>query len=153
VADGLVMHRQRIVGTPLADLRGGGIPHDCLRAAVASLTGAGYDEVPHFALYPEWWWDVLRTWARGRGRDFACLAPVDGQIRQFILDAPDPPLLIAAGPSPRGPSSRHVVLVDLDLALVHDPHPSGAGLVEVDEVYVLVDPYDEHPVAPLALVG
>lgn len=138
-------HRQRIVADPA---RGDGIPGDCLRACVASLLDEPYRAVPHFALYPAWWWDLLRAWARSRGGDVACLRVVGGSVRQFLAHPDDDPawdgLLIGCGASPRGPY-RHVVLVDVDLDLVYDPHPSGAGLLEVDEVYAFVAPYDPPP--------
>jgi hypothetical protein len=154
----VIWHRQRIKADP--DRGDGhdrrGIPGDCLRACVATLTGEMYSTVPHFALYPRWWWDVMRTWARGRlGADFACLVPVDGSIERFLEPVPGwSGLLLGTGPSPRGPF-RHVVVVDRALELVHDPHPSDDGLERVDEVYLLVPPYDDphHPVLPLTLMG
>jgi hypothetical protein len=137
-------HRQRI-------LAGGPVPGDCLRACVASLLDLPYDTVPHFGLYVSWW-DTLRRWVREHhDTDFAPLEPVGGSVRPFLRD-PDRTPLIATGPSPRS-ERRHAVLVDADLHLVHDPHPSGAGLPAVDEVYVPILPYWPGPAAPAALVS
>lgn len=137
-----------------ADVTGHGIPGDCLRAAVASLTGLTYHQVPHFALYPQWWWDLMRVWARGLGFDFACLRPVDGQIRTLVTNPADLDYLLAFGPSPRGPF-WHTVIVDPDLRTVHDPHPSRAGLLGVEEAVVITDVYDspDLPIAALSLPG
>ena len=45
---------------------------------------------------------------------------------------------LGAGPSPRGPF-RHVVVLDPKTgAMIHDPHPSGAGVTEVDEVELIL---------------
>lgn len=131
-----------------------GIPGDCLRAAVASLLDLPLHEVPHFALYRSWW-DTMRRWVRDTyGLDFACLAPVNGTVRPYLLGGDDPEwsgLLIGNGPSPRGPF-WHVSIVDADLELVHDPHPSDMGLREVVEVFALTQPYWPPP-AQLALTA
>lgn len=139
------MIHQRILADPT---RGDGHdadgnPGDCLRACVASLLGEPYDHVPHFAQHRSWW-DYMRRWARGRGGDFACVPPRGHSIRWALINPEPGTLYLGGGPSPRGPF-RHVVLVDVDLALVHDPHPSGAGLLDVDEVFVYVSPYDPAP--------
>jgi hypothetical protein len=129
-------HTQRILGDPRrGDGRASdGTPGDCLRTATASMLDLPVDAVPHFALYREWW-TAMRRWARSRGDDFTCLVPVDGAVHQF-LDGPG--LLLASGPSPRGPF-WHTVVVDEQLDLVHDPHPSRVGLTAVEDVLVYVD--------------
>lgn len=139
---------QRIVADPArgdgADTSG--TPGDCLRAAVASLLGVPYGQVPHFALHGRAWFDSMRRWARTRGGDFACLAVGDGAVRQFIRDPNPDMLLIGCGPSPRNLlGGRHVVLVDLELQTVWDPHPSRAGIPHVDEVYAHTRPYFPPP--------
>jgi hypothetical protein len=130
-----------------------GIPGDCLRACVASLLDVPYDTVPHFHLYASWW-ETLRRWTREHhGGDFAPLTPVDGTVRPMLAELVGDELLIGTGPSPRGADRRHAVLVDVDLALVHDPHPSDAGVLTVDEVYVPTLPYWPGPAATLALTA
>lgn len=119
-----------------------GVPGDCLRAAVATLLDLPYDQVPHFALYGYTWWDQLRRWARTRGLDFGCL-PAD-HARRVLADQPGA-LLIARGPSPRRTRGGHVVVADTALRTVWDPHPSRAGLLAVDEVYVVTVPYGPPP--------
>jgi hypothetical protein len=130
-----------------------GNPGDCLRACIATVTGLPYELVPHFAQHVSWW-DYMRRWARRRGADWACVLPVDGSIRHAFED-PDRRAgkgwYIGSGPSPRGPF-RHVVVVDADLQLVHDPHPSGAGVTVVDEVFVWCQPLEQEP-QPLTLIG
>lgn len=138
------MIRQRIVADPV---RGdghdaAGNPGDCLRTAVACLLGLSYEDVPHFAQYLGWW-NHMRRWARQWDRDFACVIPEDGKVRH-LFEREGAGLLLGSGPSPRG-AFWHVVLVDFDLELVHDPHPSGAGLVEVAEVIACIPPYWPPP--------
>lgn len=124
-----------------------GIPGDCLKTAVAGMLGLMYEDVPHFALYRSWW-DTMRRYARRLGGDFACFIPVDGSMRDLYrsdidVDATGD-MFLASGPSPRGPF-WHTVIVDVDLNLVHDPHPSGAGVLDVREVFAWVAPYDPPP--------
>lgn len=139
--------RQTVVADPRRrdGYNAAGIPGDCLRAAVASLTGLPLDAVPHFGLFGASWWQVMRRWARTRGDDFACVRPHHGSVEYAIPDYHSPTwtgFMIGGGPSPRGPW-RHVVVVDRRLTLVHDPHPSDRGVVRVDEVFVLCPPYDD----------
>lgn len=122
---------------------------DCLVCCIASVTEVPYDEIPHFAEYGPAWWERWRMWARERlGLDVATLVPVEGRIEQFVDGDPAEMTIIACGPSPRRRDgdgrTRHAVVVDGHLALLHDPHPSRAGLPSVDELYLFV-PIREQP--------
>lgn len=126
-----------------------GVMGDCLRAAVASLCGLPYEQVPHFLQHVSWW-EFLRHWARERGFDFVCQYPRGGSIRWALAggDIPDgcTGLFIGLGPSARFEGMRHAVLVDEDLVLVHDPHPARLGLGgPVDEVLIATAPYWPPP--------
>jgi hypothetical protein len=117
-----------------------GMPGDCLRVAVVAALGTPYDETPHFALYRRSWWTVMRMHARTRQLDWTCIWPSD--LAECII--PPSALMLACGPSPRGPW-WHVVVTDHTGRMVHDPHPSRAGLESIEEFLVLVDPYDPAP--------
>lgn len=140
----MIRHTQQVTAGRRDGADHAGTPGDCLRTAVACLLELPYDQVPHFALHGRAWWDHLRRWARGRGVDFACLAPVAGTVRPFV-DDPAGLLVLAVGPSPRSRRARHAVLTDVDLRMVWDPHPSRAGVPSVDEVYVATAPYWPPP--------
>jgi hypothetical protein len=142
--------RQRVFADPArADGRStDGTPGDCLRTALAVLTGQPYDQVPHAALYGLSWLDVLRRWARTLDSDIAYLTVHGGSIRYAFPHGP-PARLIAIGPSPRSALATHAVVANGDLEVVHDPHPSGAGLPRVDDVLVWCAPYDDPPIAPM----
>lgn len=126
----MIPHKQRILADPK---RGdghdsNGVPGDCWKACIASLMGIeDYDSVPHFVALEDWWgatynyvWETtgqsLRKW-----RD-----------AQHIPDGMD--LFIGVGPSPRG-DFHHAVIVDRAGNLVHDPHPSGMGILDVEEFF------------------
>ncbi|ONI65642.1 hypothetical protein CSIV_05020 [Microbacterium sp. CSI-V] len=93
-----------------------GIPGDCMRSAVASLLDLPTEAVPHFALFdaPGAWYQAFMLWLGGRDLIVRPrrAADVDG-------------LCLAIGMSPRG--VEHVVVWGPD-GLIHDPHPSGAGI-------------------------
>lgn len=118
-----------------------GTPGDCLRACVASLAGHRYQDVWHYAQHVHWW-EAMRRQARLWGNDWACL-PAASWADGVTYIHPGA-LLIGNGPSLRGPW-WHSVLVDQALQLVHDPYPSGTGLLSVQEVFVYCNPYNPAP--------
>lgn len=118
-----------------------GVPGDCFRTAMAGALGRPRDSVPHFLTYAgtQWWWELQRwtlehyaanldvcppdMWHKLRSRD---------RVTSYV---PGRPYIVVSGPSPRG-SFHHAVVADLDLNIVHDPHPLGEGLAQVDAVMV-----------------
>jgi hypothetical protein len=98
----------------------GGIPGNCVQAAVASLLDMDLDQVPHFALTENWlqhlvYWSALRGW-------------------MVLRRSPEwyVPFGIASGPSVRG--VLHAVVI-LDGRVDWDPHPSRAGLLSVSSAW------------------
>lgn len=99
---------------------------DCLRACVATLLSMDLDEVPHFVQYIDhpdgtdpllWWWALI-------GFLVAHASHVE-----WIDDKDCTGWSIATGLSPRG--HQHAVVYH-DGALIHDPHPSRSGLLDVE---------------------
>lgn len=147
-------HTQTILAERDDGHSGDGLPGDCLRAAVASLLDLPVESVPHFAVYVDWFW-AMRRWARERDGDFTYFPfPVPDQyaagwesVQTWGREHQANVLL--SGPSPRGPF-WHVVVGNVDLQVIHDPHPSRAGLTEVRDAIVYCQPYEPAP-ATLAL--
>ena len=126
-----------------------GVAGNCYQAALASVLELPLEQVPHFAQDGERWQETSEAWLTERGviRAFYVdehLAALGyplyvepgtdfwGTPADFLIGA------LGAGPSPRGPW-RHVVVLDPDTGdMLHDPHPSGAGVLEVDEVELLI---------------
>lgn len=106
-----------------------GIFGDCLKTSVVNLLqNYDYDMVPHFVQYVDWW-GTMRRWARREGFDFGYGQPSSAILEHFTSDD----LLIASGPSPRG-VFWHCILVDGNLDMVHDPHPSRAGILSIEDL-------------------
>lgn len=123
-----------------------GVAGDCLRACIATTLDCDLLDVPHFADIDGeapngWglWFLAWRAWMVARnGMDVAAIESLES-----ILEWGGQEAVVAGGPSPRGPFG-HVVVVDRNGDLLHDPHPSRLGLAGPPEhYYVWVDPYPE----------
>lgn len=96
---------------------------DCMRASVASILGLPLEAVPHFVQYRRpadahlWWWALIG------------FCHVTGWEVGYVEEPPRG-WALASGLSPRG--HEHVVVAFAG-EVVHDPHPSRAGIVEVKE--------------------
>lgn len=109
---------------------------DCFRACVASILEYDLEDVPLWEDHPDWFVDVVR-WGRIRGFRVTTIA------RQNL---PEDLHVIAGGDSPRGPWGHAVVwLGGPDGRIVHDPHPSRAGLVGEPEDFVIFQPKRYDP--------
>jgi hypothetical protein len=99
---------------------------NCLQATLASILGRPIEEVPHFALLGEsHWWDCLVGWLNLQGFwvDYAPDTLIEKGARLL-------PLCWLSGESARG--FQHAVVGDSATGeMLHDPHPSRAGLLEV----------------------
>jgi hypothetical protein len=103
-----------------------GVPDgNCLEACVASLLGLSIEKVPDFGV--DGWHAALCSFLNARG-----MYPL--QFQSNGGDAGPPGYHIIGGQSARGP---HAV-VGRGSVIVHDPHPSRAGLVTREDVTILV---------------
>ena len=98
---------------------------NCLAACVATLLDLSIDDVPHFGA--DGWAEQLTRWLRPRGL----------YALHFSLPSDWHPrgLYILAGQSPRGDFLHAVVARGGDV--IHDPHPSRAGLLSHVDATVL----------------
>lgn len=101
---------------------------NCQQAATASLLGLRLEEVPNFIEQPNGFWQSFWEFMSSRGLEVIDLSGA----RHFDC------YHLAYGPSPRGVS--HAV-VYANGKLAHDPHPSRAGILDV-ETTALVVPAD-----------
>ncbi len=101
---------------------------DCLAACAASLLDLPLSAVPNFAVADEdWWHPSFCGWAEERGLLVQC-ASLPGEAKRL---PPPGTLCIVGGQSPRLQALHAVVMerTEAGWRLVHDPHPSGAGIV------------------------
>ena len=125
-----------------------GIAGNCYQAALASVLELPLEQVPHFAQDGERWQETSSAWLSAQGviRSFyvdehltRLTYPLRVEPGTDFWGTPVESLVgaLGAGPSPRGPW-RHVVVLDPETGdMLHDPHPSGAGVLEVDEVELI----------------
>jgi hypothetical protein len=108
-----------------------GIEGNCTQAAIASLLGLELDEVPDFNLlhkddpHAGFYWKHLDDWFAERGWSW--------QMRS--KDYQPLGLYLADGKTERG--TFHFVVME-NGEMVHDVHPSRAGLLAVSHVWVLL---------------
>ena len=106
-------------------MAGGDVPGNCFQAALAGVLGMSLNAVPHFPLLG------IHHWMR------ACAAWLEAEHDLLINTFPDESLgtvrrlHIINGQTERGTS--HAVIGDTATGeMVHDPHPSRAGLTFIN---------------------
>ncbi len=126
-------------------------PGNCWTACIASILELPLADVPDEAAF---WKPGLRqaqswipyekamfAWLRQRG-----LLLVEIKLPDVFFRGDDwDPLCILSGPSPRNPEVHHAV-VARGTTIIHDPHPTKAGLLTIEgkpwwyEFFVPIDP-------------
>lgn len=106
---------------------------NCFSACVATLLGLPLEEVPYFMEPEDTWWERFLAWLRPRGLYALCLK-LDG------AEWAPAGYHVLSGQSPRKPDDpdAHHSVVAHWREIVHDPHPSRAGLLTRRDVIVLI---------------
>lgn len=130
-AVGLTPVFQRIEGYPYGE---------CVRASYATLLKLPIHEVPRFdpaVLGPgETQRGRERRWLASRGLDLVEISTRAGdKLPEVVLKAMPEVYHLVSGISPRGLGHR---CVGFGGEVVHDPHPSGAGLLTIYSVGLVV---------------
>jgi hypothetical protein len=106
----------------------GAVAGDCFRCCVASLFDRPAAEVPHFCEdMDHTWHERLVNWLR----PWRLFYIETKALPPWLLMPNLHPLVIVSGRSPRG-NWGHSVVGEIDRngwKLIHDPHPSRAGIV------------------------
>jgi len=145
---------KKVDQTKLIDDPGTG---DCFRACVASVLELPLRAVPHVCgdrlrgyeielngWSVDSWFMNLKTWAKLVGLDTEIVKSVEDWKGRDIRGNH----VIASGPSPRSPEDTlHGVVMDTNESIVHDPHPSRAGIEKVQD-YTLFFDIDESVHSP-----
>lgn len=100
---------------------------NCFQAAVASLFDLPLDDVPDFMERRSLWWDRFCEWSRVHYD----LEPLCIEIRKDYWFTPAG-LYLLSGKSPRGNYQHQCIALNGEI--VHDPHPSGDGLADAQEI-------------------
>lgn len=126
-----------------------GTPGDCFRACLAMLADVDYELAPHAVMHLSWY-ERAREFIREHvpGGDLQCYN-WDGTTDLYGVGGGRH--VIATGPSPRG-NFKHCVMADSATGeILHDPHPSRAGLLAIELVDAIVPLNDPAnlPMAPM----
>jgi len=117
---------------------------NCQAACIASILEIPIEDIPNFhgddPTDAETYWKNVRKWCEDKPFTIISIAfQEDHDPKEFLKDC----WVIASGPSPRGTEEwhRHAV-VWKNGKIVHDPHPSRAGLKEIDtyDMFIIKDP-------------
>lgn len=101
---------------------------DCMTAALASILNMRLKDVPRFIDHTESFYEDIDAWLESHGLEYLGVSPF-AEGPRYTVDG----YYLVMGRSPRGCS--HVVVYN-DGALVHDPHPSGAG-IDPKDIFVI----------------
>jgi hypothetical protein len=107
---------------------------NCLQAVIASVTEKSLEEVPHFAaMADDVWFDNTCNFLNEHGFNiYDCEIEEVPHVKENYV--------LVVGKSPRGVS--HVVIYQ-NGQLVHDPHPSRAGILDITWSAVLTQKAEE----------
>ena len=106
---------------------------NCLAACVASILEIPLEDVPNFVGETSWF-SALRKFVLIHGYHLFELSP------NYSL--PVYHLMIGPGPRSRDGKQIHHSVVGKEGSIIHDPHPSRAGLLEV-EYFLVFLPVDQ----------
>jgi hypothetical protein len=118
-----------------------GVMGDCWRTSIACLLDTDPKCVPHFVHeHEEKWYGATQEWLDERDMDiFYCPFPLDERVmewwdrwsRTHVVG------IILDGLSPRG-NFYHAVVGDTNpIDVLHDPHPSRAGLTSMEGMHII----------------
>lgn len=120
-----------------------GVLGDCLRACVASVLEVDRAEVPHFVALGvgdtddeglEWWFE-LQNWLSTR--ELECWYLAKEEFEPELVSFASYGELLVSGKTVRGGGKvSHVCVAEPDGSVLHDPHPSRAGLISIDGYYL-----------------
>ena len=117
---------------------------NCFAACVASILELPIDDVPRFEEMPDgqWFlpfWDLLKAYGYEFHGTRTCgdlpAWPEDTTLFEPLGPGVDGYYIVGGG-SPRGVKRGHCVIYK-DGRMVHDPHPSQAGVTCIQEVYLI----------------
>jgi len=106
---------------------------DCFRACVASIFEFSIEDMPNFweqTQDPHEFWRLNDSWTKEH-LGYSCISFCFEKVHLHLIDGM---LCVALAKSPRGDVDHAVVWKD---GIVHDPHPSNAGLAEEPDTFTI----------------
>ncbi len=113
---------------------------NCLSACFASWLEVPLDAVDFSCFELEDWYEVANQRLRPFGVIFCDMKVARDERGDLVLALPLGTMFIASGPTVRSPMLHAVLCVTSHdrVRMLHDPHPSGAGLRSIQHVGLLV---------------
>ncbi len=112
---------------------------DCFRACIATILDLPIEHVPHTMAYdersvddPGQWYGWLTAWLAERGLTYMEIRTGDTTPARWLADLVAGGLQLDHVISGQGPRGHRHCVVGRNGTMVHDPHPSRAGLVGPD---------------------
>lgn len=128
----------KIDQTILSSKDGKKVKGNCFSACLASLLEIKLDQVPYFAgMRKNVWQKNLFQWLHSVGYEYDGWLSVDQFSQMKKLKGVDG-YFIVAGESPRGAAVGGHSVIYKNGKMVHDPHPSRAGLKTVKGAYIII---------------
>ena len=110
---------------------------NCLCACIASLLGIDINEVPEINEAGADWFRMLFKFMTEKGYEVGGTARNLQHLIDINCQGVDG-LYIGCGLSPRKHvKNGHAVLIDIKGNLIHDPHPSGDGILRLDYIIII----------------
>ncbi len=109
---------------------------NCFQACIASILEVSLDSIPNFNRNgPDGFWDIFNTFNWSTNYVLVDFYPGDRNFNYFA-DA----YVIAVGESPRakGEKDKKHCVVFKEGKMVHDPHPSGDGILGEPEFFTIL---------------
>lgn len=117
---------------------------DCLRCCVASLLELEYEDVPNFIeAENRGWYEQAYYFLQERGYTLHGMSALQSNKPKLEEYKGVDGFIIVRGPSLRYEGSTHAVIYK-NGELVHDPHPSNAGVPEVLGFYMIQKKEEEN---------
>jgi len=117
---------------------------DCFKCCIASLLELDYEDVPNFIEFGRGkWYEKTYYFLQEHGYDLHGLSQHQATKPTLEEYKGVDGFIIARGPSLRYEGSTHAVIYKKG-ELVHDPHPSKAGVPEVLGFYMIQKKLEEN---------
>ena len=110
---------------------------NCFRACLASISDQELEQVPEIELMGVEWIDAFIEWIRRNNLEYYGTRYNKDDLDNKEYNKGVDGYLIVFGKSPREHVDKGHSVIYKNGVMMHDPHPSGDGLVEIEGFYMI----------------